>query len=83
MNENEYDTIKELLEPLVAYEPYPVSIFPDLTNAQWASIEDWCDGQGFSLDRLSGNYGRLLTRRYHEAIQQVLTLVEQWHTESK
>jgi hypothetical protein len=41
-------------------ERYPEQVFLPLTDKQWQSLKLWCEAEGFPLDRLSGNFGRIL-----------------------
>jgi hypothetical protein len=70
------DEVHELLTQWSEYA-YPAEVFPDLTEAQWEDLQAWCQSQGFPLDRLSGNYGRVFTRPYVEVIRQAIAGLEE------
>lgn len=68
----ERDIMKEALEEINT-QPYPLSVFPEITERQWECLQIWCSNQGFPIDRLSAAYGRLLRKTDIEIAQKALT----------
>jgi hypothetical protein len=67
--------VYEILTLFPTEEPYPERLFPPLTDEQWAALETWCESQGFPIDRLSANYGRVYGRPYRDALRQIRELL--------
>ena len=55
------DALRSYME-IIDTERYPPQVFLRMTDTQWHSLKLWCDNEGFPIDRLSGNYGRILRK---------------------
>lgn len=60
------DLLKSAEKVLEAFETiskqkYPAKIFKPMQQKDWTALHRFCENHGYSLDRISGEYGRMFT----------------------